>query len=110
MVYRGYSVLVYWGNLLHVFLLFCTVEDDDFITPNPFTVTFNVGTPQIACATVSITDDTVLEGDHDFSVFIASVGISATIGTPDTTVIIINDNESKFVPFICMQIYGIIFV
>ena len=68
-------------------------------------MTFNVGTPQIACATVSITDDTELEGDHDFSVFIASVGISATIGAPDTTVITINDDESKFVPFMCMQIY-----
>ena len=56
---------------------------------------FNVGDPATLCVPVTIIDDTVLEGDHDFSVFISSVGTSAMIGTPDTTVITITDNECK---------------
>ena len=76
-------------------LFLCTVEGSDYTTPNPFNVVFNIGDPATLCVPVSIIDDTVLEGDHDFSVFIPSAGASATIGTPDTTVITITDNECK---------------
>ena len=71
------------------------VEAEDFTVPSPFTITFPVGTPTSDCATITIIDDTVLEGNHDFSVSIDSAGMFAMIGTPDTTVFTIDDDESK---------------
>ena len=47
------------------------------------------------CATFTIVNDNLVEGDHGFSVTITNVGPSAMIGMPDTTVITINDNDRK---------------
>ena len=77
------------------YLLAVEGAGEDFTVPSPFTITFPVGTPTSDCATITIIDDTVLEGNHDFSVSIDSAGMFAMIGTPDTTVFTIDDDESK---------------
>ena len=71
------------------------MSNDDFTPSTPFTITFAVGAPASSCVDVAIVDDNVLEGNHDFSVDIDDVGTSAMIGTLDTTVITITDDESK---------------
>ena len=78
-----------------LFYYFSAAEFIDFTPPTPFTITFAVGVPASSCVNVAIVDDNVLEGDHDFSAEITGVGTSAMIGTPDTTVITITDDESK---------------
>ena len=70
-------------------------SNDDFTPSTPFEITFAVGSPDTSCVNVAIVDDNVLEGDHDFSVEITNVGPSAMIGTPDSTVVTITDDESK---------------
>ena len=63
--------------------------------PSPFTVLFPVGSPSIGCVPVTIVDDSLLEGNHDFNVFIADPGEFAMTGAPTSTVFIIEDDESK---------------
>ena len=47
------------------------------------------------CATFTIVNDNLVEGNHGFSVTITNVGTSAMIGMPDTTFITINDDDGK---------------
>ena len=69
---------------------------DDFIVPGTFTVSFPVSsTPGTSCATVDIVNDVLLEGDHNFDIFISDPGPSAMTGTPSNTEVTINDDESK---------------
>ena len=63
--------------------------------PSPFTVLFPVGSPSIDCVPVTIVDDSLLEGNHDFKVSIADPGEFAMTGAPANTVFIIEDDESK---------------
>ena len=63
----------------------------------PLTVTFPIGPAIASCINVIIVNDNELEGNHSFSVFISDPGPFAMTGTPDTTVITIEDDESKSV-------------
>ena len=59
---------------------------------------FSVGqTESTGCIDVPITNDTDLEGDHDFTVTITSAGLTphAIIGTPSVSIIAIKDDERK---------------
>ena len=47
------------------------------------------------CVTFGIEMDTVLEGDHDFTVTITDVGPFAMIGTPFISTVTISDDESE---------------
>ena len=73
----------------------------DFTIPVVLTATFSVppsgGSPTpFECITIPILDDSLLEGDHDFTVMIVNAGQFAPINpAQDTTVVTINDNERK---------------
>ena len=47
------------------------------------------------CVTFGIMIDTVLEGDHDFTVTITDVVSCAMIGTPFISTVTISDDESE---------------
>ena len=69
---------------------------------NPFgsvITTFSVGGPTTNCIDFNITDDEELEGNHNFTVEITDISSMpphAIIGTLNTTVVTITDNESKY--------------
>ena len=63
-------------------------------TSGPYIATFPVGTT-IVTFYVSITDDTILEGNEDFMLTTdPSLPYGVTLGTPTATVTIV-DNDSK---------------
>ena len=64
---------------------------EDFSAAEPLEIVFGVN-ETVACAMVSIIDDTVLEGDHSFSVTLASTVPPITINNTPVEVTII-DNE-----------------
>ena len=72
-------------------------------------------TEQVRCTSISITDDTVLEGEHDFSIAITSAGTSpyASIdpNASVTTVTIVDDegeNKARLHTFLrSMEYYSI---
>ena len=75
------------------------MEGVDFDSPTPLQIIFNIdsspGPVDPVCATIDILDDTVLEGNHEFSVQITGVGPAAEIGSPDTTTVVIDDDERE---------------
>ena len=64
---------------------------DDFSVADPLEIVFGVN-DTMACAMVSIIDDNALEGDHSFSVTIASTVPLITIDSTPVEVTIM-DNE-----------------
>ena len=59
-------------------------------------MTFTAGGPNTPlCVTFDILDDSVLEGNHDFTVTITDVGPFAMIGTPSIRTVTIDDDESE---------------
>ena len=65
---------------------------------NPLSVVFSApGLPADSeCATITILDDSALEGDHDFSVTIIDVGPFALLDPlSTTTIVVIMDEESE---------------
>ena len=69
---------------------------DDLLTSESFQVVFPVGhNSSTSCVSITITNDTDLEGDHDFSVAISSAGTApyAVIGSPSNAII---DKAGKF--------------
>ena len=72
------------------------VVGEDYALPDPLQVTFIAGGPNTPlCVTFDILDDSVLEGDHDFTVTITDVGSFAMIGTPFISTVTIDDDESE---------------
>ena len=69
---------------------------EDFSAADPLKVTFTPGVNEdMACAMVSIIDDTALEGDHSFSVTLASTVPPITINSSPVEITIM-DNEGSF--------------
>ena len=65
-----------------------------------FTLAFPDGsTNQTRCVIIPIRNDTLLEGDHAFTVDITSAGSSphAAVGTPSTATVNIEDDESELI-------------
>ena len=59
-------------------------------------VTFTAGGSNISrCVTFTILDDTVLEGEHEFTVNITDVGSAAAIGDPSVCTVTIVDDEGE---------------
>ena len=59
-------------------------------------MTFTANEPNTPrCVAFGIVVDTVLEGDHDFTVTITDVGPFAMIGTPFISTVTIDDDESE---------------
>ena len=88
------------SNVLHLFFtctFACTsaVAGDDFLTPDPFSVTFDAGTSNdtLACVFLSTIDDNDFETNHDFMISIASTTPNITIGVPASSAVILLDNE-----------------
>ena len=74
------------------------------ITLNPVTMTFNALTNIITaaqeCTIFNPTDDMVLEGPHSLTLMISPVNVpTVTIGTPNTIVLTIVDNEGIVIEF-----------
>ena len=67
------------------------VMGEDFSAAEPLEIVFGVN-ETVACAMVSIIDDTALEGDHSFSVTLASTVPPITINNTPVEVTIM-DNE-----------------
>ena len=72
------------------------VMGEDFSAADPLKVTFTPGVNEdMACAMVSIIDDTALEGSHIFSVTLASTVPPITINSSPVEFTIM-DNEGGF--------------
>ena len=72
------------------------MEGQDFTSPIPLQIVFNIIDPAAPlCATFNILDDSVMEGDHEFTVQITAVGPTAVIASPDTTTVTIDDDERE---------------
>ena len=74
---------------------------EDFSAASPLEITFTPGVNEdMACAMVSIIDDTALEGDHSFSVTLASTVPPITINNTLVEVTIM-DNEGTY--YVCLN-------
>ena len=72
------------------------MEGQDFTSPTPLQIVFNATDPAgPLCAAFNILDDSVMEGDHEFTVHITDVGPTAVIASPDTTTVTIDDDERE---------------
>ena len=76
---------------------FHTADTDDYEVPASFEIVFFTDSTEgiEECVTIVITDDDVLEGDHDFHVFLVNTWPPVTIGDPSSATVTIEDNESK---------------
>ena len=78
------------------------VMDEDFSAADPLEIVFGVN-ETMACAMISIIDDTALEGDHSFSVTLASTVPPITINNIPVEVTIM-DNEGTYLYKQCCYI------
>ena len=71
------------------------VAGDDFMTPDPFSVTFDASLmpSTSACVSIFTADDDNLEADHNFIVSIDSTTPIITVGTPSSITATLIDNE-----------------
>ena len=85
--------------ILIEFIYLCTViQNDTGLTAGIITLIFPDGSSdQILFICIPITNDTVLEGDHDFTVAIIDAGSSphAEVAEPSSTTVTIEDDESE---------------
>ena len=77
--------------------LHCIPDSADF-TEGTYTVSFTEGTAfplSSSCVSIPTTEDSVLEGDHDFSVSVLSAtpNDAVTFDPSETHVVMINDND-----------------
>ena len=77
---------------------------EDFSVADPLEIVFGVN-DTVACAMVSIIDDDALEGNHSFSVTIASTVPPITIDSTPVEVTIM-DNEGTYVASCSRNFYG----
>ena len=80
-----------------IILTSVVVEDDTDLDNNEFSLVFPAGSfDRTLCASIPITNDTLLEGNQDFNVTIIEVGPHALINDlSQTTKILIIDNDCK---------------
>ena len=94
---RVHMQLVYCQYRVSTLPSLLTVVGSDFTVEDPLTVTFNSGTTSsgdTACADITVLDDDALEGDHSFTVQLASTTpTGVTIGTDSSTTVTIQDND-----------------
>ena len=66
-------------------------------TPVPDPVVFPTNSTEgmELCAEIMITDDSALEGEHNFTVNISSTSPEITLGDPYEATIVIQDNDGK---------------
>ena len=79
--------------LIHQYNIIFVTDTNDFSVPN--VVILPGGIPVTICAPVMATQDELVEGNHGFSINIASTNqpSSVTVGTPDTTSVTIIDDD-----------------
>ena len=80
------------------------VENDDYVIPNPFEVTFDITSTSgsLACINISIPQDSALEGDHEFTVHLLTLSPDVvTVASPQYATVVIADDESKCI-HVCM--------
>ena len=80
-------------------LFFLPVRNADYSVPDPLEVTFMDGSTfngTTSCATITIIDDFVLEGDHSFTVGITSTNPDVTTAMPSSSAVNILDNEGMY--------------
>ena len=83
-----------WAAVQMVCFFDCTALTDDYIPPDPFTVTFLRGTSMNSTncsAPVVITNDEDFEGPHEFTVLVDSItptGSVVTLPSPITVTIL----------------------
>ena len=76
------------------------VENDDYVVPTPFEVTFDIMSTSgsLACINISIPQDSALEGDHEFSIQLSTLSPDVvTIDSPADAEVVIADDESECV-------------
>ena len=82
----------------------CTLHTFFLAGPGDFSLTMTTITipagpiPNLGpdCASVMAIDDTLAEASETFDIVITGTGLpEVSVGTPDTTVVTINDNEGK---------------
>ena len=76
------------------------VENDDYVVPAPFEVIFDTMSTSgsLACINISIPQDSALEGDHEFSIWLSTLSPDVvTIGSPANAMVVLADDESKWV-------------
>ena len=86
-------------------------SSDALVLSTTTTVTFLTGSSGTTnqCREFTITDDTILEGNEDFTVEITgatpevSTAIATIVNGSSTTIVTINDNDSKY---ICYNFYS----
>ena len=91
---------------------FCSpaVENDDYVIPVPFEVTFDIMSTSgsLACINISIPQDSALEGDHQFTIHLFTLSPDVvTIDSPVYATIVIADDESKCVHICIVCAYDI---
>ena len=81
-----------------------TVEDEDF-AGGPFFVIFSTGLslPAVVCTSLLTVDDTAVEGDQNFTIFIESIEPNGTISkvTPYVQTAVITDNDGIYTFMSC---------
>ena len=87
---RVWSILNFVKSPVYIFFV---TDTDDFNVSN--VVIPQGGIPVTTCASVMATQDGLAEGDHDFSINIDSTNqpVSVTVVMPDTTSVIITDDD-----------------
>ena len=73
-----------------------SADGDDFTIPSPFDVVFPVnslsGSSQ--CASITFDEDSIIEGDHSFTVSMSNPGGAGT-ADPTVATVTIDDNDGK---------------
>ena len=79
-------------------MIIAVVLEDTGLSGVLFEHEFDIGSNQIDCVEIPITNDEALEDDHDFNITITNAGSSphADLGTPTITTVIIKDDESEY--------------
>jgi len=90
--------------------IFCSlaVENDDYVVPTPFEVTFDIlsTSGSLACINISIPQDSALEGDHEFSIQLSTLSPDVvTIDSLADAEVVIADDESECVHIAMHELY-----
>ena len=86
--------------------LYTVIMEDTELMSRNISLTFLDGsTNQTQCVSIPITNDTFLEGDHNFTIDIISAGSPphAEIGAQSNAAVTIQDDESELMACLCSQ-------
>ena len=78
------------------------VQDEDFIHPGVFSITFEITATNNSevCVNISTIDDDAIEGDHSFSVSLESSSLASNVVlSPQPVTAVIYDNDSMWLCF-----------